>query len=111
MNFALPLDSMPKIKGLNFDEKDAFICQHNAGFDTLQFWMKDSNIYYMDTLRFSLTYLATDSNGVLNETIDTLNLITKKTHQRILQEEARKAAEDAKDKEKERKRHEREKET
>lgn len=111
LNFALPLDSMPKIKGLNFDEKDAYICQHNAGFDTLQFWMKDSNIYYMDTLRFSLTYLATDSNGVLNETIDTLNLITKKTHQRILQEEARKAAEDAKDKEKERKRLERDKDT
>lgn len=107
LNFALPLDSMPKIKGLNFDEKDAFICQHNAGFDTLNFWMKDSNIYYMDTLRFSLTYLATDSNGVLNETIDTLNLITKKTHQRILQDEARKAEEEAKDIEKERKRLER----
>lgn len=107
LNFALPLDSMPKIKGLNFDEKDAFICQHNAGFDTLNFWMKDSNIYYMDTLRLSLTYLATDSNGVLNETIDTLNLITKKTHQRILQDEARKAEEEAKDIEKERKRLER----
>lgn len=111
LNFALPLDSMPKIKGLNFDEKDAFICQHNAGYDTLNFWMKDSNIYYMDTLRFSLTYLATDSNGVLNETIDTLNLITKKTHQRILQDEARKAEEEAKDIEKERKRLERAKDT
>lgn len=109
LNFALPLDSMPIIKGLNFDEKDAYVCQHNAGFDTLQFWMKDSSIYYMDTLRFSLTYLATDTNGVLNETIDTLNLITKKSHQRILQEEARKAEEQAKEKEKERKRLEREK--
>lgn len=100
MDFALPLDSMPTVKGLNFDEKDAYIVQHSARFDTLTFWMKDTTVYYMDTLRISVGYLASDTAGVLVPTLDTLNLIPKKSRQAILKDAARKAENDAKELEK-----------
>ena len=100
LDFALPLDSMPTVKGLNFDEKDAYIVQHSARFDTLTFWMRDTAVYYMDTLRISVGYLASDTAGILVPTVDTLSLIPKKSRQTILKEAARKAENDAKELEK-----------
>ena len=100
LQFALPLDSMPVIKGLNFDESDAWVLQHSARYDTLTFWMKDTAVYYMDTLSLSITYLATDTTGNLASTTDTLRLIPKKSRERILKEAARKAEEEKKEFEK-----------
>lgn len=107
LQFALPLDSMPEIRGLNFDESDAYIVQHTARYDTLTFWMKDTAVYYNDTLGISLTYLASDTAGVLVPTTDTLKLVPKKSRARILKDAARKAEEDAKQLEKDIKRLER----
>ena len=97
LRFALPLDSMPDIKGLNFNEKDAYILQHSERYDTLTFWMKDTTVYYNDTLRFSITYLATDTSNVLSPRTDTLSLVPKKSRERILKEQARKAEEEQKE--------------
>ena len=36
---------MPAIKGLNFDETDAYVVQHTARYDSIVFWMKDSAVY------------------------------------------------------------------
>ena len=96
LRFSLPLDSMPIVKGLNFDDNDAYILQHSERYDTLVFWMKDTLIYYKDTLSISITYLATDTAGVLATTVDTINLIPKKTRERIVKEAARKAEEEQK---------------
>ena len=100
IRFALPLDSMPTIKGLNFDEKDAYIVQHSERYDTLLFWMKDTSVYYMDTLSLAITYMASDTNSVLVPTTDTLNLSPKKSREKILKEMARKAEDDQKEFEK-----------
>lgn len=100
VRFALPLDSMPKVKGLNFDESTAYILQHSARYDTLTFWMKDTAVYYNDTLSLSITYLATDTSGVLSPRTDTLNLVPKKSRERILRDQARKAEEEQKEFEK-----------
>ena len=97
LRFALPLDSMPKIKGLNFDETDAYILQHSQRYDTLTFWMKDTLVYYMDTLSISVTYLATDTAGLLSPTTDTLRLSPKNSRKSILREAARKAEEEKKE--------------
>lgn len=107
LQFAMPLDSMPLVKGLDFDESDAYIVQHTARYDTLTFWMKDTAVYYNDTLSISLTYLATDTAGVLVPTTDTLRLVPKKSRARILKDAARRAEEDAKQLEKDIKRLER----
>ena len=107
IRFALPLDSMPDVKGLNFDESDAYIVQHSARYDTLLFWMKDTAIYYMDTLNISVTYLATDSTNALSPRTDTLRLMPEKSRERILKEQARKEEEQQKEFEKQLKRLER----
>ena len=97
LQFALPLDSMPQIEGLNFDDKDAYVLQHSVRYDTLVFWMKDTAVYYNDTLSLSITYLATDTAGVLNPRTDTLNLTPLKSRETILKEAARKAEEEKKE--------------
>ena len=97
LQFALPLDSMPQIEGLNFDDKDAYVLQHSARYDTLVFWMKDTAVYYNDTLSLSITYLATDTAGVLNPRTDTLNLTPLKSRETILKEAALKAEEEKKE--------------
>ena len=48
--FSAPADSLPLLKGLNFDETDAFIVEKPTGrIDTLQYWIRDSLVYQMDT--------------------------------------------------------------
>ena len=108
LRFALPLDSMPKVKGINFDETDAYILQHSERYDTLTFWMKDTLVYYKDTLCLSVTFLATDTAGALSPTTDTLKLVPKKSRERILKDAARKAEEDKKELDKKIRRLERE---
>ena len=100
IRFALPVDSMPKIEGLNFDNSDAYIVQHSERFDTLTFWMKDTLVYYNDTLSMSITYLATDTAGILTPRTDTLNLVPNKSRARIVKDAARKAEDDKKEFEK-----------
>lgn len=107
LQFAIPVDSMPVVKGLNFNEKDAYIVEHSARFDTITFWMRDSTIYYNDTLKFSLQYLATDTNGVLTDHIDTLVLSTRRSRARILQDEKKRAQDEAEKLERDKKRMER----
>lgn len=97
LRFALPLDSIPTVKGLNFDDSDSYILQHSELFDTLTFWMKDTLVYYKDTLTISVSYMATDTTGVLSPTTDTISLVPKKSRERILKEAARKAEEEQKE--------------
>lgn len=107
LQFAIPVDSMPVIKGLNFNEQDAYIVEHTARYDTITLWMKDTTIYYNDTLRFSMQYLATDTNGLLTDHIDTLSLTPKRSRARIVQDEQKRAKDEAEKFEKDLKRLER----
>lgn len=107
LRFALPQDTLPILRGLNFDETDAYVIEHNATFDTITYWMRDTLVYYQDTLSFELTYLASDTLGDLVPFVDTLNLVPKQTRARILQNAARKAKEDEEKREKEIRRMER----
>lgn len=100
--FTAPADSLPLLKGLNFDETDAFIIEQTTGRnDTLHYWIKDSLVYQIDTLQMSLTYLYTDSLKQLVPRTDTLRLVSKqrpKTEKELKKEQE--------EKEKERKRRE-----
>ena len=97
MRFALPVDSMPVIKGLNFDENDAYVLQHSIRYDTLTFWMKDTTVYYMDTLEISVTYPATDTLMQLVPVTDTLKLVPKVSRAKIIKDAQRKAENDKKE--------------
>lgn len=107
LQFSLPLDSMPVIHGLNFDESNDFILQHSTRFDTLTFWMKDTTVFYQDTLSMSITYMASDTTGMLVSTTDTLNLVTKRSRAKIVEDEERRAQEEKKELDKQIKRLER----
>lgn len=74
---------LPIIKGLNFDENDAFIIQHTPNNDTISYWIRDSLLYYNDTLDISMTYYQTDTLGNLSLCTDTLNLVSKQTKARF----------------------------
>lgn len=77
LTFSAPNKDLPKIKGLNFDEKDAFIIETDNKKDSITYWLKDSVNYKKDTLSLALSYLYTDSLNNLSPRTDTLNLISK----------------------------------
>ena len=98
--FSLGADSLPLITPLNFPAEDAYIVQTSIDYDSITYWMKDTLVYYQDTLSFALTYEYTDTAGLLVPRTDTLNLVPKKTRSKILQEEEKKRKEAAKEREK-----------
>lgn len=102
--FSLGADSLPLLTPLNFPEEDAYIVQTSADYDSIIYWMKDTLVYYQDTLSFALTYEYTDTAGLLVPRTDTLNLVPKKTRAKILQEEGKKRREAEKEREKQMKR-------
>ena len=75
--FAGKADTLPVLKGLNFEDKDAFIIEKNQRNDTIHYWVKDSLLYKQDTLALSLTYLYTDTLNQLIPRTDTLKLVSK----------------------------------
>lgn len=102
--FSLGADSLPLLTPLNFPEEDAYIVQTSIDYDSIIYWMKDTLVYYQDTLSFALTYEYTDTAGLLVPRTDTLNLVPKKTRAKILQEEEKKRREAEKEREKQMKR-------
>lgn len=98
--FSTPGDSLPKIEPLNFPKDSAYIVEPNPTNDTLTYWMRDTAYYYQDTLAMAITYMATDTLGMLSPHTDTLRLVPKKTRAKILEEEAKKLKEEAKEREK-----------
>ena len=68
---------LPHIKGLNFNEKDAFITEASEHKDTITYWLRDTALVNQDTLNIELTYRMTDSTGVLVNKQDTLPLLSK----------------------------------
>lgn len=98
--FSLGSDSLPLLTPLNFPAEDAYIVQTSLDYDSITYWMKDSLVYYQDTLSFALTYEYTDTAGLLVPRTDTLELVPKKTRSKILQEEEKKREEARKEREK-----------
>ena len=93
--FAGKADTLPVLKGLNFDEKDAFVIEQTTGRnDTIHYWIKDSLLYQQDTLWMSLTYLYTDTLNQLVPRTDTLRMVSKVSWKKLQdkkQEEKEKA--------------------
>lgn len=71
---------LPTIKGLNFDEKDAFVIEPTEKKDTVTYWLRDTALVNQDTLRLELAYRMTDSTGILVDKLDTLELLSKQPY-------------------------------
>lgn len=85
--FTAPTAGLPKMKGLNFDERDAFLIHSSAGNDTITYWIRDTALVAKDTLEFALTYLETDdSTGLDTERTDTLEMVSRTSYAKTMRE-------------------------
>ena len=80
--FTAPSTELPKIEGLNFNEENAFFVDYNETRDTIIYWLKDTTLIYQDTLTAAVSYLENDSAGNLVQHIDTLDFISKFSHEK-----------------------------
>lgn len=77
--------SVPKLVPLNFDGGDDWaVVERNLQSDTLYYWVKDPAIMAMDTIKFEMTYLKTDSLNQDISVTDTLRFVdrTKKSKEK-----------------------------
>ncbi len=77
---------LPEIKGLNYDETDAFILEASEHLDTLTYWLRDTTLIQQDTLRTVLSYLSTDTLGTLQLSTDTLDILAKTPYEKRLKD-------------------------
>ncbi len=78
---------LPQIRGLNFNERDAFILESSERRDTLSYWLRDSLLINQDTLRMEVAYMSTDTLGMLSQVTDTLEFIAKTPYERRMKEQ------------------------
>lgn len=98
--FTAPADSLPAIKGLNFDEK-CLVPEYSQNFDTITYWVTDTMFSYQkDTLAMTLTYLETDTTGKLVQRTDTLEMASKLSREKQRKEQLEKIEEWNKEREK-----------
>ncbi|MDR0371397.1 MAG: Ig-like domain-containing protein [Prevotellaceae bacterium] len=72
--FNTELAALPELKPINFDWESKYLLQKNNTLDTLTYWLTDSLIWNMDTLKLEMTYLKTDSLFNLTSTTDTIKI-------------------------------------
>ena len=79
---------LPQIKGLNFNEQDAFVIEATEKQDTVTYWLRDTMLVNQDTLRMEVKYMATDTLGVLQLQTDTMDILAKVPYEKRLKQQA-----------------------
>ena len=98
--FTAPADTLPVIKGLNFDES-CLVCEASEKNDTLTYWITDTTYYrQQDTLKFELSFMATDTTGVRSPYTEKLEIVPKNTWAKKWKEQSKKIEEWNKEREK-----------
>lgn len=77
---------LPQIRGLNFNEHDAFITELSEKRDTITYWLRDTMLVNQDTLRMELKYMATDTLGVLRLQTDTMDILSKQPYEKRMKQ-------------------------
>ena len=91
--FSYGSDSLPKMKGLNFDADSAFIVDANPKKDTVTYWLRDTALINRDSLEIEYSYHITDTLGQLVPQTDTLLMVPKlpfEKRQKMLEKEMEK---------------------
>ncbi|MBO5187626.1 MAG: Ig-like domain-containing protein [Prevotella sp.] len=82
MFFTAGSDTLPGVRGLNFDSSNAFVVETSEKRDTLYYWLRDTALINRDTLEMELTYMMTDSTGLLVNNVDTIRAIPKMSYEK-----------------------------
>ncbi len=72
------LKEIPEIVGLNADLSASLIKQLNPGADTLMYWIREEQVFNIDTLSMVVNYLKTDSVFNLVPASDTIRLAVRR---------------------------------
>ena len=91
--FSYGSDSLPKMKGLNFDADSAFIVDASPKKDTITYWLRDTALINRDSLEIEYSYHITDTLGQLVPQTDTLLMVPKlpfEKRQKMLEKEMEK---------------------
>lgn len=80
--FSYGSDSLPKLRGLNFDADSAFIVDANLKKDTITYWIKDTALVNRDSLEIEYSYHITDTLGQLVPQTDTLLMVPKLSYEK-----------------------------
>lgn len=75
--FTAKSDSLPKLRGLNYNSDNLFVVETNKTKDTITYWLRDSLVYNQDTLLTEMKYLAHDTLSQLVEKTDSIYFIPK----------------------------------
>lgn len=98
--FTAPADSLPKIKGLNFNDS-CLVAEPTLHNDTITYWVTDTMFTcHQDTLAMTITYLETDTLGMLSPHTDTLEMAPKTTYEKLKKEKDKKIEDWEKEREK-----------
>jgi hypothetical protein len=84
LTFGYKAETLPTLTLLDHPSKDWFILEKNPTKDTLSYWITDTLVSSMDTLRFKLDYLKTDSLNKLSPWTDTITLISRSPQPRVM---------------------------
>ena len=76
--FNAPATELPEIKPLNFNWEGKYLLQKSNNLDSLTFWLTDSTVWKIDTLRMQITYLKSDSVFRLKSQTDTISIFQHK---------------------------------
>ena len=79
-------DTLPRLRGLNFDSENAFILEASQKNDTLTYWLVDTTLVNQDTLVIEKTFLMTDTLGNLVEFTDTTEFVSKTSYAKRMKE-------------------------
>jgi len=84
--FTAPADSLPIIRGINFEGDGGFIVEPSLRGDTVTYWIPDTTLAYNDTLQFTFSFLDSDTLHQLVWKTDTVELTPKVTRTQQLKE-------------------------
>lgn len=73
---------VPEINPLNFVSDNWAVVEPSVTTDTIKVWLRDTNVVKLDTLRFELVYMKTDSLSNFVEARDTVQLVQKRKKSR-----------------------------
>ena len=104
--FSYGSDTLPQLRGLNFEADSAFCIEASEKFDTIYYWLRDTMLVNQDTLRFEATYMGTDTTGLLIEKTDTIEAIPKVAYEKRMKEKQKAFEKWQKEQEKKKKREE-----
>ena len=76
--FNAPNKELPRTEGINFDIGKGVVVERNTRGDTIDYWLKDSALWAIDTLKLRLTYMKMDSTHNLVQQTDTISLRSQK---------------------------------